>query len=375
MTIARNSAPRRFALTLSSTLLTMAVILTGCKSKEQMRCADLAPAQPSATTLTVLNEDLETVQSLVLKTPEAQEEWRQKNALVSPESDWGGWVTMLRTTPGLEMDPSVENPIRLPTDTEANAFLLVRNAWKKPHSLRIVFLIDFQQASVTKSEQRTLFYDFPIMEPQEDRTIEFTLPALSRGFHQLSTLFVTDPDNVSTDTEYRYLQQHSFSEQRYDLWVDTEARPKEVMTFESAELGRAAGSRMGGVEFVVSPDDKENKPLTSLTLKPGEEHCLNLRLYNAKSEVNAPYTGPVPLRIAVFWNDKMEQVLDYDLLADAPDNLTLQLKIQAPSEAGSYQLSAVVFTFPGYSQFEAVGERTGYPGGAFSRRSLVEVQP
>ncbi len=365
---------QRFKLVVLIPLL----ILTQCMRPNQSECTnldDVDSAQQDIGALRIVNEDSEAIRKIILQSPEVQEAWQQKTTFVSPESDWGGWVTILKADSNSNIDPSIENPIRLSTGSDVHAFFLVRNAWKKPHDLRIIFLLNLHQVPIIRSDGIHDFYDLSTLEPQEDRAFEFILPALSGGFHQLSILLVTDPDSLSTDGTYRLLQQKSFFEARYDLWVGTGTLPEEVVTFESAELGQAAGSRMGGVELVVSPDDKENKPLTSLALKPGEEHCLNLRLYNAKSEVNAPYTGPVPLRIAVFWNDKMEQVLDYDLLADAPDNLTLQLKVQTPSEAGSYQLSVVVFTFPGYSQFEAVGERTGYPWGAFSRRSLVEVQP
>ena len=191
----------------------------------------------------------------------------------------------------------------------------------------------------------------------------------------MAILLITDPESLSTDSEYRMMQQHSFSEQRFDLWADAALGASGVPVFETAELGQAAASRFADIELAASPLAQENALLDSLTLEPGQEHCLYLHLFNKKSEVNAPYAGPVPLRIALFWDDRLGQVLDYDLLADAPDNVVLPLLAQAPTQAGSHQFEVVVFSFPRWSQFNSVGQRTGFPFAAYSRRVLVEVQP
>ena len=136
------------------------------------------------------------------------------------------------------------------------------------------------------------------MDPQEDRALEFTVPALAPGAHQLSILFITDPEDPSTDWEQRLLQQHSFSEQRFDIRVDGTPLSR-LPAFETAELGQAAASRFANIEVAASPDSQTNTPLTLLTLKSTQESCAYLHLFNEKSPVHAPYMGSVPLKITV----------------------------------------------------------------------------
>jgi hypothetical protein len=94
------------------------------------------------------------------------------------------------------------------------------------------------------------------------------------------------------------------------------------------------------------------------------------------NETSRAYTGPLPLRIVTFWNDQATHVLNYEMTAETSDFLSLPLMIQAPERSGSYQFNVVVFTLPGYSQFDAKGqERTAFPQGIFSRRVLVDVAP
>jgi len=343
----------------------------------QSQCIDLKPAKRAEVTLRALDDNLESIEAVALQTAEDQEEWHQKTAFVPPESDLGGWVTIIKVDPNLNTGllAKKKNPILLPAQAETKIFLMVRNAWKKPHTLRVIFLLDFQQVPIHGPHGVTDYYDFPVMASQEDQALALTLTALPPGFHQLSILWIADPENTSSDSVYRLLQQKSFQEERFDLWVGINAPPTATLVFEDAKIGQDASNRFGGIEFVASPTDKTNEPLTSLVLKPSDEHCLNLRLFNAKPGTDALYTDSVPLFIAVFWNDKLEQIVNYDLSASSPENLTLRLRVQAPSEAGSYQLSAAVFTFSGYSQFDGTGTRVGYPIGTFTRRILVAVRP
>lgn len=361
---------RRLVLTFAVFLiLVTSVPLLQRGTQVQRECIDLNPAQQMGSPIEIVSEDLASIKNTILQTDDEKELWQQKNAFMSPDSEWGGWLVEGKILPH-----SSRAPYRLPAHQELRGFVLVRNAWKKPHSLRLIFLLDSQQVPFMRSGRMDYFYDLPDLEPQEDGAFEFVFPALSRGFHQLAILLITDPESLSTDRIYRNLQQHSFSEQRFDLWADIELSPSEAPVFGTAALGQAAASRFADVEVVASPDPGTNEPLTSLGLKTGEGYCVNLRIFNEKSEVNAPYTGAVPLLIAVFWNDRLEQILDYDLLADAPDHLTLPLLIKAPMQPGSYQLTVAVLTFPGWSQYKAVEERTSYPHAAFSQRIFVEVQ-
>lgn len=342
-------------------------------------CLELQLAGSPPATLRVVNEDFASIQQIIFQTAALQQEWQLVTAFFAPASDWGGWATIVKADPRVETPALAdkENPIPLPADAESTLYIMARNAWKNPHALRLVFLLDFQQTLVLQTDGRKSYhYDWAAIQPQADRAVAVRLPVLSPGLHQLSVLLIADPNELSEDGWYRLLQQKSFHEDRYDLWVGAESLPANVPAFESAEMGQAAASRMGGIEFIAQPEKERNEPLVSLALKPGQAFCVQLRFYNELSSVNAPYTEPLPLFLAIFWDDKLNQQMIYDLLKDAPDNLTLQLKLTAPLETGMHQLHAVVFQMPGYSQFNADGrERTGYPTANFSRRVLVTVAP
>ena len=356
-------------------LLIASVVFGGCKPRLEVDCVDLTAATHPDATIKIAVEDLEVIKQATTGVPEAEEQWLQKTTFFAPESNWGTWLTMLEIQPRLEMEMYAESPIPLPSETELQGFLLIRNAWKKPHTLRIIFLIDFQQVHVLQGASPSYYYDFPLVEPQEDRGVKFSLPTLSEGFHQLSILTITDAGDDSTDNDYRFLQQKSFSEQRYDLWIGNTLRPSDAPFFDYPELGMVASNRFANIQVIRSPNDKASQPLETLSLQAEQKTCLNLRFFNAPPEADTTGVDAMPLHIAVFWDDELSEIVDYDFPPDAPENLTLPIKVKAPSEAGSYQLGIVVFTFPGYSQFKSIGERTGFPMGAFSRRILVEVQP
>ncbi len=319
------------------------------------------------------NNDVETAKRIVLQTKEDIDDWEQKISLFSSESAWSGWATKIKIIPSSNVTffSHIENPILISAETETTVFLLVRNGWKLPHTLRIITLLEFQPTSVVLANgSESNFYDLLDMAPQEDRVFVFTLPNLSQGFHQLSILLVADPESVSFDKEYRLLQQKSFNEQRFDLWAGLEKPPANTPYFASAAIGQSAASRVGGIEFVsLSGNQNVLKPQT---FRSGDKICATLRLIITKGDT---YEESIPLRIGIFWNDKLEQILDYKLPPRAFDNLSLTIKVQIPQHSGNYQFNAVLFTFPGYSQFDSVTERTGYPLGAFTQRVIVEATP
>jgi hypothetical protein len=344
-------------------------LLLQVQGQNQKDCFYLTQAKQALGALVVTSEDLNTVKSTLLGTVESQEIWQEKNEVFAPDSGWSGWVFHARFFP----DQS-HGPIQMSAGQELRGLFLIRNGWQKPHALRLIFLVDFQQIAISRGNDLEEFYDFPIMNPQEDRAMEFTVPALPPGAHQLSILFISDPGDLSVDPEQRFLQQVSFSEQRFDIRVDG-APSTPVPAFETMELGQAAASRFADIDVGASPNSQSTTPLISLALQPAQETCVYLHLFNEKSPANAPYTGTVPLRITTFWNDKLEQVLDYDLLATAPDKLILPLMIKAPTEAGNYQLQITVSVLPGWSLFNSTNQRTGFPYTSFSKRILVDVQP
>src|SRR3972149_5433528 len=195
-------------------ILVVSIFVTGCAPSAQSECTQLHSVEQSPFTLEVVNQDTEVVKDAALQPPGAQELWQQKTAFLAPENGWTGWATQLTVAPKAETGGYLENPILVPAQEQIRGFFLVRNGWNRPHTLRVIFLLDFQQVPVLVENKVTHFYDLPLMEPQEDKAFEFMLPGLSQGFHKLSILLIADPENYSLDIEYRFFQQKSFSELR-----------------------------------------------------------------------------------------------------------------------------------------------------------------
>jgi hypothetical protein len=135
------------------------------------------------------------------------------------------------------------------------------------------------------------------------------------------------------------------------------------------------------MDLITPQWGKPDGELTHFSMKPGEEITLGLQLYNCgiecrkTSPMDQQYAGDVPMLIGVFWDDQMKETFSYNLPANAPDKITLPVKLKAPTEAGNHQLSLVAFTLPGYSQFELNSlERTILPRAIFSHRNTVDVK-
>lgn len=364
-------------------------IIMGCSAEptalsiNTSNLIELQPTQESSAYMEVISTSLDTIRDKILSTSEAQSVWEQKTDFVSPTSDWGGWVSELKIEPNLGFDSKnyVTNPIKLPYQDEHHLLFLVRNSWKSTHDLRVIFLLNFRQVPIRTLDKVLTYLDFPAMHPQEDRAVELLLNGIPQGFHQISFILIADPNNVSNDRSYRLLQQKSFREERYDLWVGPAGIPPSNITIENASIGQSAASRIGSLELVETKRNDIDNPLISLEAVPNEELHLAIKLFNCGvecrklSEANKLYDGPVPMLVLIFWDDNLQEASEYNLLANAPDNLMLNLNVGAPSTRGIHTLNIVAVTFPGNSQFSMTQlERIIYPQGIFSQRVVIHTQ-
>jgi hypothetical protein len=197
---------------------------------------------------------------------------------------------------------------------------------------------------------------------------------LSKGLHHLSVLLITDPESESTDPDYRWNQQKSFSEQRFDLWVDIEALPADAPTFANQEQAMAAGGFRS--QFDIVELDASHQLIEALQYEAGTEKEVGL-LFTAEAQNSSgpPYAGTLPLRIGVFWNDTLHTAFDYELdpKLKLSEPLLLPFPIEAPAEPGSYQLHVVAFATPWHPHFNADGEWIAFNHASFSRRIPVSV--
>lgn len=360
------------------------LVLYGLGFRPPPRCLDLAPAPPSTAVFELVNPDLDVAiaKQKLLNAPDRVAERAQAWAMFGPKGGWQGLISFVEVQPQGVPSPWTR-PAVITSALRQHLFYLVGSGFTATYPLRIVFLVDNAQATikVPGTEAPADFYDVPALESYGEHALEFALPPLEPGFHQLSMLFITDPATTTTDYYERSFQRGALAEGRLDMWVDTVPFAPEVPGFDNLMVGISATARIYRMAVVEPPRRGWGQPpgvkwVTSLTLQAQQTTCLHLDLfYHWQEEWHGAYTGTVPLRLGVFWNDKMTQVLDYPLGKHEGDDLILPLNVQAPAEPGLYQLSLVVFPFPGYRLNADFGKETLPASAKFSQRIVVNVQP
>ena len=350
-------------------------LLVGCTKSPYQNCIDPEPVLSARVELQILSEDTETIRQTILGKPALAEYWQTQLTTFPPESDWRGWFSVFMIDPAddFNTEPLTVNPIRVLTSEDVHGYLMIESRFAKSHTIRVVFLFDFQPVPVTKEGESKFYQALLDVAPQEDHAFEFKFSNLPEGFHQFSILLIADPEDTRLDKDYRISQQGSFWEQRYDLWIDLDRIPDNVLTLPSKEEGIGAAGAFHHVEIITPLETQSNEPLEIIESSPGQTHCINLRVFNASPEELVPYSDLVPITIGIFWDDVLFQKVEYQLGDQSPTDI--QINVQAPDEIGMHQLGIAVMPFAGYSQFDADLTRVVFPYSPFSRRVLVNVQP
>lgn len=364
---------------LSLVAIGLAVILGGVvfylrAIKTPSDCSQLTTSLQPTHSIRITGGDLDAIQKVVLSNDTVRQTWQAKIALVSPPNTLSAWLTEVRALPNKNAGATL-NPIQASINTPLQVYLLIRSGWKTPHQLRLIFLLDYAQLAVLTTDDASHFYDLPILEPGQEAALEFELPTLSPGFHQLSLLLITDPQKSIEEGLERELQRSSFTEARYDIWVGEDEWSKSMPSFDSLAAGSEAASRLQVVELWKPTSGTAGEPFATQSMKTGEERCFNLRLLHAQPDTPLQYEGSLPVRALVFWDDEVRQELNFDLGADTPQNYILPVKLRAPNQPGPHSLFIVVFAPIGYSQFAPNGERVGAPAVAFTSRVQIDTQP
>jgi hypothetical protein len=319
----------------------------------------------------VLVDEGPVLRDLVLSNSKSQQAWQDKQAMFPVGGRWSTWLAQFTMSVDKEPVPP-KGLIRLPAHHTSFGRLLVSNVFHTPHSLGLVFLLDYQPLLVQDATGEQAIYYIPEIPVGAEQAFEFLLPPMSEGLRHLSILLITDPDSTSTDADYRWAQQQSFSEQRFDIWVGIEEIPKDTPVFQDLEEAISAGGFRSRFEVVQS--HQPDQLIERLELDPNTEHQIALRFTNEEQAENThPYTGTLPVRIGIVWDDHLRSVFDYEHDPTIPEPPLLSLIIQTPVEPGTHQLQVIAFQIPWHALFNAQGEWISFGKAAFSRRILVNA--
>lgn len=372
----KNESKLRFIVT-----LVLLCTVLGCSAIQFSRAPtalEPVPVQPFDGTIILLNEG-EDVRERILSDPASALAWGQKQNAFPTGGRWGTWLGQFT----LSNDEHAARPsglYRLSSQQPAYGRLLISHVYNTPHSLALIFLLNYQPLQIQTESGLQAAYYLPEMPAGAELAVEFLFPPLPQGLHHLSMILITDPESESTDPEYRRNQQWSFSEQRIDLWVDIEAIPADTPAFASLEQARSATFKLlfDLVELDPSPHKRseELQLIEALQLEASAQNEVGLRFVaEAYSSNLPPYTGTLPLRIGVFWNEALYTAFDYELdpKLKLAEPLLLPFTIETPSEPGQYQMHVIAFPIPWHPHFDADGEWIAFNLASFSRRIPVSV--
>ncbi|NBD34524.1 MAG: hypothetical protein GVY30_00830 [Chloroflexi bacterium] len=342
----------------------------------------LQSAQPASKTIRIVDLNHTSIKAQMFEISGTEDNWRTMLNYLSQRDGAVAWVTITHIESlDLYEEPYSTNPNRIPSRRPTHARTLIRNGYAKSHSLRIIFLLDCQQISVSVDDQdEKPYYDLPVLQPDEEFALEYIIPPLSSGLHHFSLLLIADPESVNDELSYRFSQQLSFGEQRYSLWVG-------VQNLDQADtlLGTIAPPTDpihygDGLQVPQILDSKEDRtPIYHLQIKADTVQTMDLHLATSQLDENHdPAPGQTfPVIIGIFWNDEMRQMIEYDFpvpLAGREEH-TVTLPIRTPKRPGKYQLMAVVFGAPHSRVYDNEGHRSLYPKTEFTQRVRVEVTP
>jgi len=366
----QNESKLRFIIT-----LVLLCTVLGCSAIQFSRAPTaLKPVlvQPFDGTIILLNEG-EDVRERILSDPANALAWRQKQNAFPVGGRWGTWLGQF-TLSNDEHVARSSGLYRLSSQQPAYGRLLISHVYNTPHSLALIFLLNYQPLQIQTESGLQAAYYLPEMPAGAELAVEFLFPPLPQGLHHLSMILITDPESESTDPEYRRNQQGSFSEQRLDLWVDIEAMPADAPAFDSLEQASSASFKL--LFDLVESDSAPHKLIEELQLEAGTRNEVGLRFLAQEHISNLPpYTGTLPLRIGVFWNEALYTAFDYELdpKLKLAEPLLLPITIETPSEPGQYQMQVIAFPIPWHPHFDADGEWIAFNLASFSRRIPVSV--
>jgi hypothetical protein len=369
--MAKNKSNLRFFITLS-----LVFVVLGCNSIQSF-CDSTSlkpiPIQLYSETVTVLSEG-ENVRERILGDQDSAFAWNQKQNMFPVGGQWGTWLTQFTLSNDYKPQKT-GGLVRLSSQQPSYGRLLISNVFQTPHSLGLMFLLDYQPLYVRIDSDVRVAYYLPEMPVGAEQAIEFLFPPFPKGLHHLSIVLITDPESESTDPDYRWSQQQSFSEQRFDLWVDIEAIPANTPAFVNQEQAIAAGGFRSQFE-IVEIDSSPYKLVEELQFEVGTNNKLGLLFAVEEQSSNSPpYTGTLPLRIGVFWNDTLHTAFDYELdpKLKLSEPFLLPFTIETPTEPGAYQMQIIAFATPWHPHFNADGEWIVFNHASFSRRIPVDV--
>lgn len=366
----KNESNLRFIL-----ILVLLCMILGCNAIQSTNDATSlkpVPIKNASETVILLNQG-ESVRECILSDPASALAWSQKQNMFPVGGRWGTWIDQFTLSNHAEpAEPS--GLYHLSSQQPSYGRLLISNVFYTPHSLGLIFLLDYQPLQIQTDFGVQVAYYLPEIPVGAEQAVEFLFPPFPPGLHHLSVIEITDPESESTDLDYRWNQQQSFSEQRFDLWVDIDAIPAGTPAFGSPEQMMAAGFKL---PFdMVELDSSPHKLIEALQLEGGTQHEVGL-LFTAEAYISnmPPYTGTLPLRIGVFWNEALHTAFDYELdpKLKLSEPLLLPFTIETPSEPGQYQMQVVVFPIPWHPHFNVNGEWIAFNHASFSRRIPVRV--
>lgn len=179
---------------------------------------------------------------------------------------------------------------------DLSIYLILTNGWDAPKTFLLAMLIDYQQASFALDRKEGMLHRITIPATQE-ANIPFTLQFDSLGSHDVIAVAFGDPDNLTTDIDYRMSFAANIASTRAEVIIGRTRTPAVTIPtlVTGIQVPGSVGFR-GRVYFASAPTDGDTT------------HASERQMYVATAEAGTPF------RFQIVCNNILEKPVTFALV-------------------------------------------------------------
>lgn len=283
-----------------------------------------------------------------------KQEAKKENSLKAPLSDKGSSANKEGQAVGIKLEGSrkmngkkLASSFSFSAETEFEGTISVVNEDSVNDHHLITLLLDYKQSVMTIENKAKIAHTFTV-DSYFEKSISFKTKKLSKGFHDLTILVFSKPDNLPLNTNARLVNNPPLNYMRSNLFVDSTKIPPIKHTIKAT--GPAKDKDVP--ELILSKN--RNLSLKSAegtwvneTVKPGEQLNYFIHLQHSSNTTAEKTFAVIPFldykQISINKNEKKPQKfakLKYNEKTLIPASLV------APQKKGVHELQVVAITSP-----------------------------
>jgi len=250
------------------------------------------------------------------------------------------------------------------TNTIEGSYVLA-SGYELPHAIRVIILVDNQQASIRSGAAQSPYVAIPRLAPGERVGLKIYVP-VEPGWHTLHFVLLADSDVWLEDPSIRIHQRFSFTATRYEVFVEDIDPSTMLDASDLGDPGTSTASELRGIQLMDSNSDAFINDWDGM--REGNQ-TLRVQVFGD------PFDGEpaaLAIRWIVFVNDMEVSSSTSELQRTSGESqfVTLQANL-GPLEPGD-QIMLMAIPYPDTPLTLATGRTLRYGLPTFSQRVLVK---